>query len=66
LGDKLLQVSIRIGVTFYPQRTEITANQILRQADQAMYKAKLSGKNRCRFYAELQDLSPEIQKPISP
>jgi GGDEF domain-containing protein len=61
-----VQVSISIAVTFYPQRTEISADQILRLADQTMFKAKLSGKNRCRFYAELQDLSPEIQKPISP
>jgi GGDEF domain-containing protein len=61
-----VQVSISIAVTFYPQRTEISADQILRLADQTMFKAKLSGKNSCRFHAELQDLRLEIQKPISP
>jgi GGDEF domain-containing protein len=66
LGDKLVQVSLSIGVTFYPQRTEINADQILRQAEQAIYNAKLSGKNRCHFYANVQELSLNIQKPISP
>lgn len=42
----LLHVSASIGVTFYPQKEELDADQIIRQADQAMYQAKVSGKNR--------------------
>lgn len=46
-GAVTLQVSASLGVTFYPQSVELDADQLLRQADQAMYRAKLSGKNRC-------------------
>jgi len=44
-GDLVLQVSASLGVTFYPQAQDIDAEQLLRQADQAMYQAKLAGKN---------------------
>ncbi len=49
-GDLTLQVSASIGVSFYPQISEIGIDQLLRQADQAMYQAKLAGKNRYCFY----------------
>jgi EAL domain-containing protein (putative c-di-GMP-specific phosphodiesterase class I) len=46
-------VSASLGVTFYPQAEPIDADQLLRQADQAMYQAKQMGKNRyCMFDAE--------------
>ncbi len=45
-----LQISASVGVTFYPQKEEIDADQLLRQADQAMYQAKLSGKNRYYYF----------------
>lgn len=41
-----LQVSASIGITFYPQAESVEADQLLRQADQAMYQAKLAGKGR--------------------
>ena len=50
-----LQVSGSIGVTFYPQAEEIEADQLLRQADQAMYQAKLSGKNRYHLFDAEED-----------
>ena len=40
-----LQISASLGVTFYPQLADLTADLLLSQADQAMYLAKLSGKN---------------------
>jgi len=50
VGEHRLQVSASVGVTFYPQTNEIEADQLLRQADHAMYQAKLAGKNRyCVF-----------------
>ena len=53
-GDTRLQVSASLGVTFYPQVSELDADQLLRQADQAMYQAKVAGKNRyCVFDAPL-------------
>lgn len=45
LENFILNVSASLGVTFYPQNQEIEADQLLRQADQAMYQAKLAGKN---------------------
>ncbi|MBP8285884.1 MAG: EAL domain-containing protein [Rhodoferax sp.] len=54
-GDKQLQVSASIGVTSFPQTQEIEADQLLRQADQAMYQAKLAGKNRYTFFDAEQD-----------
>jgi len=50
LGDLHLQVSASIGVTFYPQAHPIDGDQLLRQADQAMYQAKLSGKRRYHIF----------------
>lgn len=46
LGELVLQVSASLGISFYPQTDEVDADQLLRQADQAMYQAKLAGKNR--------------------
>jgi len=50
IGDLSLQVSVSLGVTFYPQAEDIEADQLLRQADQAMYQAKLAGKNRYHVF----------------
>jgi EAL domain-containing protein (putative c-di-GMP-specific phosphodiesterase class I) len=53
-GEITLQVSASLGVTFYPQAENVDADQLLRQADQAMYQAKQAGKNRYHvFNAEL-------------
>ena len=71
-----LHISASIGVTYYPQRRMIEADQLIRQADQAMYQAKISGRNRLkafdssqedilveqhRFYEELQDAYDQNQ-----
>lgn len=50
-----LKLSASLGVTFYPQKEELDADQLLRQADQAMYQAKLSGKRRFCFFDTEQD-----------
>ncbi|MBB1074395.1 EAL domain-containing protein [Rhodoferax sp. 4810] len=55
-GDLTLQVSASLGVTFYPQSQDIDADQLLRQADQAMYQAKVAGKNRYQIFNAMQDL----------
>jgi diguanylate cyclase (GGDEF)-like protein len=52
-----LQVSASLGVTFYPQAQEMDADQLLHQADQAMYQVKQSGKNRFHVFNAEQDRS---------
>ncbi len=55
VGELSLQVSASLGVTFYPQSQEIDADQLLRQADQAMYLAKVAGKGRYQIFDATQD-----------
>lgn len=50
VGDIELNVSASVGVTFYPQPEDVDADQLLRQADQAMYQAKQAGKNRYHVF----------------
>ena len=45
-GDIKIRISASIGVSFYPQKEELSGDQLIVQADQAMYSAKQSGKNR--------------------
>jgi diguanylate cyclase (GGDEF)-like protein/PAS domain S-box-containing protein len=54
-GELSLQVSASAGVSFYPQADAVDADQLLRQADQAMYQAKLAGKNRYHMFDTEQD-----------
>lgn len=49
------QVSASIGVTFFPQPENVEPDQLMRQADQAMYQAKLTGKNRYHLFDGHQD-----------
>jgi diguanylate cyclase (GGDEF)-like protein/PAS domain S-box-containing protein len=50
LGHLTFQLSASIGVTFYPQAEEVEPDQLLRQADQAMYHAKLAGRDRYHIF----------------
>ncbi|GEM_PF-4151449 len=50
LNDLMVQVSASIGVAFYPQVDEVDGDHLIRQADQAMYVAKQSGKNRYHVF----------------
>ena len=55
IGELMLNASASLGVTFYPQADDVDADQLLRQADQAMYQAKLAGKNRFHFFDAEKD-----------
>jgi len=54
VNDLILQVSASIGVTLYPQDNS-DADQLMRHADQAMYAAKQSGKNRYLYFDLIRD-----------
>jgi diguanylate cyclase (GGDEF)-like protein/PAS domain S-box-containing protein len=59
--DIVVQVSASIGVTFYPQYDSVDADQLIRQADQAMYSAKQSGKNRYHIFDSEHDRTIRIR-----
>jgi len=50
VAGRLLRVSASIGVTFSPQEADSAPDQLLRQADQAMYQAKQAGKHRYHLF----------------
>ena len=52
IKDNDIALSASIGVTFYPQSTPLDGEQLLRQADVAMYQAKQLGKNKVQFFDE--------------
>ena len=49
LEETQIEVTLSLGVTIYPDDGN-KANRLLRNADTAMYKAKVNGKNRYSFY----------------
>ena len=57
LEGRSLQISASVGVALYPQVQNLDADQLLRQADQAMYQAKVAGKNRFHVFDAQQDNS---------
>jgi EAL domain-containing protein (putative c-di-GMP-specific phosphodiesterase class I) len=61
IDDMVLNVSTSIGVTFYPQ-DNVSADQLMRHADQAMYVAKDSGKNRYHLFDRIQDDAVKVQQ----
>lgn len=60
LGNIVINVSASIGVTIYPQDS-VDADQLMRHADQAMYVAKESGKNRYHLFDTVQDDAIKVQ-----
>jgi diguanylate cyclase (GGDEF)-like protein len=57
IGGHTLAISASLGVSIYPQTEDVDADTLLRQADQAMYEAKLAGKNRYHIFDPEQDRS---------
>ena len=63
MGDAFMQVSVSIGVTFFPQ-DGVDADQLMRYADQAMYVAKQTGKNRYHLFDTTQDNAIKNQQRV--
>ncbi len=49
IGENTLHISISVGVSIYPHDGK-TSDELLRNADAAMYKSKSDGKNRYSYY----------------
>jgi len=56
----VLHVSASIGVTLYPQDAA-DADLLVRHADQAMYQAKVAGKNRYHLFDVHQDAAVKVR-----
>ena len=52
VADHSVEVSASIGYTLFPQIGDLDGDQLLRQADQAMYQAKHQGRNRYVRFVE--------------
>ena len=62
IDEKIINVTASIGVSFYPQENEnVDGDQLIRQADQAMYLAKQSGKNKYHIFDSEHDKDIRIQ-----
>lgn len=57
IGGEVLKLSASAGVAFYPQAEDVDADQLLRQAGQALYQSKLRGKNQFHIFDSRLDLS---------
>ncbi|MGB5965684.1 MAG: diguanylate cyclase [Sulfurimonadaceae bacterium] len=51
INDNEITLEMSAGISFYPQDADNTV-ELVQKADQAMYKAKKSGKNRINYYGE--------------
>ena len=52
VDGNVVNVSASIGVAFYSKEENLGAEKLIRQADIAMYGAKVHGKNRYEFFTE--------------
>jgi len=52
LAGQLNHIGGSIGISLFPDNSE-TKEELIKQADEAMYLAKQSGKNTSRFYEDV-------------
>ncbi len=57
IGEEKVDVTASVGVTFYPQPENIDGDQLLRQADQAMYAAKQRGRNGFQYFDAANEIA---------
>ncbi|MEE4295583.1 MAG: EAL domain-containing protein, partial [Wenzhouxiangella sp.] len=50
LGDQTFHLSASIGLAWLPEQESLDGDQLIRQADQAMYEAKQAGRNCFRVF----------------
>ncbi len=60
LGGEQVNVSASIGVTVYPEDAE-SAQEMLKNADQAMYNAKQEGRNRISYFTRAMQYASQLR-----
>ena len=63
LDNQEIQTTASIGITIYPTDSE-DADQLLRYADLALYRAKAEGRNTYRFYAAAMGAQVEARRAL--
>ena len=63
-GEKSLSVGASIGVAVFPDDAT-TADDLLKNADLALYHAKTEGRGRCRYYTEALGEERQRRKVLS-
>ncbi|MFD2235010.1 EAL and GGDEF domain-containing protein [Phaeospirillum tilakii] len=63
LEDHEVLTSTSIGITLYPDDSE-TADQLLKNADLAMFQSKADGRNAYHFYVAAMDAEVQARKAI--
>ena len=64
LLDEVAYVSASIGVTLYPEDAT-GVEDLFKNADQAMYAAKIQGRNRCCYFTQsMQEIAQEKMRVI--
>ena len=64
LEDEMVYVSASIGITLYPDDAE-TIDELLKNADQAMYEAKNQGRNRFRYFTPAMQTAANARVRLS-
>lgn len=65
LGIEQVYVSASVGITFYPQ-DGLGTDELLKNADQAMYAAKAQGRNRYSYFtASMQEAAQSRKRLVS-
>lgn len=64
LGDEVAYVSASLGITFYPNdATEV--EDLLKNADQAMYAAKEQGRNRFHYFTPSMQENAQLRRRLA-
>lgn len=61
---KIIKLHASVGISSYPQDGDIEPDQLIRQADRAMYSAKQSGRNSLVFFDTNHDLKLRQQQDM--
>lgn len=55
LENRSLAISTSVGIAFYQGKTEISQDQLIKQADEALYQAKGAGRNNYKVFEGRSD-----------